>query len=213
MQHFNSKSKGFFETLGVVIILIGFIAGFTYAAALGKVTKIDMYSTYTERDWGLTIGIFIGVVCTSIIWGMLMIAISEVLTALESICNNIANMGACGQGQENVTSFNEKEQGQDQRSDQNQESSAERHFDAAESERELMYQKACNLMLSQKIKCIENAMNLFESLKDYKDSSTKVGECRELLSNIRTHEKKITALLIGITVIIFIIVPIIIILQ
>ena len=102
---------------------------------------------------------------------------------------------------------------QDQRSDQNQESSAERHFDAAESERELMYQKACNLMLSQKIKCIENAMNLFESLKDYKDSSTKVGECRELLSNIRTHEKKITALLIGITVIIFIIVPIIIILQ
>ena len=206
MQQFNSKSKGFFEILGVVIILIGFIAGYFYAAAFGNVTKIGLYSTYTERDWGLTIGIFIGVVCTSVIWGMLMIAISEVLTALESICNNVANMGSCGQEQENVTSFSARDQEQDQLPNQKpnpkQESSVEKHLDAVESERESMYRNACKLMLSQKSKYVENAMNLFESIKDYKDSNSKVDECREILSNIRMHEKKITSLLVVINVII-----------
>ena len=112
MKLFKSESKGFFVNFGVIIICLGVIAGIICAASLGTVTTVERYSSYssyssypryeTERDWGLTIGIFLGIAGTSIVWGMLMIAISEVLTALESICNNVANIGTSVNRQENV---------------------------------------------------------------------------------------------------------------
>lgn len=71
MKLFKSESKGFFVNFGVIIICLGVIAGIICAASLGTVTTVERYSSYssypryeTERDWGLTIGIFLGIAGT-----------------------------------------------------------------------------------------------------------------------------------------------------
>lgn len=45
-----------------------------------------------KETGGLTVLIFLGVAGENVLFGLLMIAISEVLTALERICNNIADL-------------------------------------------------------------------------------------------------------------------------
>ena len=92
MKQFKSEIKGFFSTLGAITICIGVFAGIICAATLGNVTKAGYYSNYTERNWGLTIGIFVAVLVPSILFGALMIAISEGLSALEIISNNLGTI-------------------------------------------------------------------------------------------------------------------------
>jgi hypothetical protein len=93
MITFYSDAKDYFKSLGKIIIIGGIIVGTILAIAFGGVTIEGYYSSHFERNWGLTIGIFIMVTGSGVFSGMTMIAISEALTALERICNNIVYLG------------------------------------------------------------------------------------------------------------------------
>ena len=94
MQRFESRVRKYFYTVGVVIMVIGILVSFILAYNVGRkeVTTL-LYRTSYERDWGLTIGAFIAILIPSVFSGALLIAISEVLEALEVISDNTANLG------------------------------------------------------------------------------------------------------------------------
>jgi NADH:ubiquinone oxidoreductase subunit 6 (subunit J) len=86
----NSTKKAL-SILGNIIIIFGTIGAFIIAAAYGYTTS--GYSSRMERNWGLTIFLFITFLLSSLILGVLLKAIAEIVESLEIINNNIANIG------------------------------------------------------------------------------------------------------------------------
>ena len=62
-----------------------------------------------ERNWAYTIGLFWGSLYSSVVMGILLIAVSEILYSLEKICNNIARLGTSDEinAASNISSSND----------------------------------------------------------------------------------------------------------
>lgn len=77
--------------LGIIVIVAGLVGAVILAHRLGVTVDIvtsGSYYKFTEtvsnRDWGTTIGIFVGVLFPSIVLGIMLFAFSDILEKLDA---------------------------------------------------------------------------------------------------------------------------------
>ena len=87
----NNSTKALYN-LGVITIVGGIIVSVILAMSFGY--TLDSYHFRMERNWAYTIGLFLGSLFSSVVLGLLLIAVSEILDSLETINNNIAKLGS-----------------------------------------------------------------------------------------------------------------------
>lgn len=73
----NETVSKFLRYIGNVVLVGGIIAAFWLAYQFGETVRISgSYSTRIERDWAVTIGIFLGVLLGEILTAMLIYAVA-----------------------------------------------------------------------------------------------------------------------------------------
>ena len=68
------------SVLATLTLIFGLIGAFILAKDLGMPNLFD-----TERNWGVTIGVFIGIACSAVVLSVILFAISEILENQEII--------------------------------------------------------------------------------------------------------------------------------
>lgn len=96
MTYIESSTKKTLAFLGNFIIVFGIIGAFIIANSYGY--SISEYSSKMKRDVGLTITLFLICFISSLIFRYLLKAAAEVVESLETINNNIANLGSSQSG-------------------------------------------------------------------------------------------------------------------
>lgn len=78
--------KSAIKTLGYVIEIVGIIGSFVLAKTMGVSAEINKNGILeSSRNWGLTIGIFLGYLITISAIALILIGIAEILEKLENM--------------------------------------------------------------------------------------------------------------------------------
>ena len=80
--------KDFCRVLSWIVLILGLIGAFLIANTYGVITKVSTskwgnVSTETQRDWPLTIGIFIGTAISALVIFAILGALAEIIERLE----------------------------------------------------------------------------------------------------------------------------------
>ena len=78
--------------LGCIIEILGVIGSFNLAKVLGMSTKEVLFSTHVERDWGITISVFLGGVIVTSALAFLLFGISVVLDRIDYMEYNMSEL-------------------------------------------------------------------------------------------------------------------------
>lgn len=68
------------SVLATLTLIFGLIGAFILAKDLGMPNLFD-----TERNWGVTIGVFIGIACSAVVLSVILFALSQILENQEYI--------------------------------------------------------------------------------------------------------------------------------
>lgn len=83
----NEKTVRLLDGLANILLICGFISAFALAFFMGRTSDLDYFRASYERNWGLTIAIFLGVVFVSVLQYAVLEALSRILGTLDSISN------------------------------------------------------------------------------------------------------------------------------
>jgi ribosomal protein L40E len=88
MRVFKSLVSSLFYYIGIILVVLGFLVGLLISFKVGKIYK----TLSGESGLGIGISIFLTTFLGSAFSGACLIAVSEVLEALETSCSNIVKM-------------------------------------------------------------------------------------------------------------------------
>lgn len=87
--------RKFCEALATITLILGIIGAILLASTYGVSYQEETIGTYIntvkmveQREWGLTIGIFVGITFSTIVLSTILFGISEILKRLEKISDS-----------------------------------------------------------------------------------------------------------------------------
>lgn len=79
--------SGICRILGKITLVLGLIGAFAVAMIYGETYQDEIIyktvKTVTQRNWGLTIGLFVGIAFSAVILAVILMALGDILETLE----------------------------------------------------------------------------------------------------------------------------------